>query len=440
MQIERIGDEFIARDQDLEFLIRGIRETHDGLSGVVRSFYLNGSKQSITAPTRINFYTAQGRSSLTKALISGRSIPGMDARAWEVLTINLCNHVSETWEEGEPFVNLGLQPEPSLTTRHAFKGFMPAGDTSVWPADGGSGKSTTAAALILSFATGIEIIPGIVPVEPGPAMLLDWESNESEHLRRLHSIARTYGIAVPANILYRRNFRAFADDISHFRREVVESGIRFLAIDSAVPASDQDIKDTAAPTRLFNAAASLGDRVTRLILAHVSKEGAKEQGRARAIGSVMYDNLARSVIELRKSESLSKRNVLVTGFFPTKVNNGYRDDPFAIRVNYDPETHQPTRFERIDIRTVPDLRERLPVGDRLTDLLRTGSRTTTEVAEELGVTSGAAVKILKRRDGIIEIIRGGGKGKPSLWGLSAEPRPTAADTPTETDEDEKWWE
>jgi hypothetical protein len=440
MEVQRIGDEFIARDQDLEFLIRGIKETNDGLSAVVRSFYLNGSKMSITAPTRINFYSGQGRNTLAKALTSGRSVPGMDARAWEVVTVNLCGKVSEAWEEGEPFVNLGQQPEPSLESRFAFKDFVPAGESSVWVADGGSGKSTIGAALLLSYATGIEIIPGVIPAEQAPCMILDWESNQSEHLRRLYSIARAYGMTIPETLLYRRNYRAFAEDISHFRREIARFGVRFLLIDSVVPASDLEIKDTAAPTRLFNAAASLGETVTRLFLAHMTKEQASAaNGRARVMGSVMYDNLARSVWELRKSETSPARGEMTTGFFHTKINGGGYEDPFALKIHYDAMTRQPTRFERVDVRSIADLRERLPVRDRLADLLRQGSRTTTEIAAELGVTPGAAVKYLKRRDGIIEIVRGGGKGKPSLWGLSAEPPPNNPEATNEQSDDE-WWQ
>jgi hypothetical protein len=203
-----------------------------------------------------------------------------------------------------------------------------------------------------------------------------------------------------------------------------------------VPASDQDIKDTGAPTRLFNAAASLGDTVTRLILAHISKEMAQQNGRARAIGSVMYDNLARSVIELKKSESLSGRGVLVTGFFPTKVNAGYPDDPFGVRVTYHPETQQPERFERMDVRDIPDLRDRLPLNDRLLDLLRTGARTTPEIAQEFELSAAATTKMLKRRKEVTEVYRGNGRGNPSKWGLAVPQNRNANITET----DDEWWQ
>lgn len=153
-----------------------------------------------------------------------------------------------------------------------------------------SGKSTLATALTASAMTGSVFVPGLVPSGRRMGLYLDWESNKYEHGRRLQALCRGAGIEGVPPMLYRTNYRALADDISTFRREIAQQEVRFVVVDSAVPASGDDIKDTAAPRQLFNALRSLGDGVTRLVLAHMSKaEAEKENGRARVLGCYSED-------------------------------------------------------------------------------------------------------------------------------------------------------
>jgi hypothetical protein len=270
---------------------------------------------------------------------------------------------------------------------------------------------------MVATMTGYEIVPGLRPVGLTQGLYLDWESNVHEHNRRVESLCRTVGLDKPP-MIYRSNYRALSEDLGGLRREVAQRAVGFVCVDSAVPASGDDIKDTSAPRQLFNALRSLGDGVTRLVLAHMSKaEAERETGRARALGSVMYENLARSVWELRKSEH-GGGDALVVGLFHRKINGGRLRPPFALRIVYG-TNEQPAAVERADLREYPDLADRMPMTDRLRDLLRMRARTTTEIAEELGVTATAALNMLKRRPDMQQVSAGGGRGNPSVWGLAA---------------------
>src|SRR5215216_1222600 len=106
MQVERAGDQFIARvaDPALEFVVSNVDDRHGAFQALVRCFYLNGSRASIAPPTRANLYTPQGLSTLAKAWHENRRGPAqMDRESWRQLAAALADGVTEAWEEGEPF-------------------------------------------------------------------------------------------------------------------------------------------------------------------------------------------------------------------------------------------------------------------------------------------------------------------------------------------------
>lgn len=419
--LTREGDDLRLDDRDTSLRVRfaSVKEGSDGLHAIVRVQYVNGvGPQDIIAPTRINLLTPRGKGDLERALKTRN--PHMGHVDWGTLVEDACANAIRAIETGQPFIDLFEQPEPAWDQRELVKGFLPQGETTVVFADGGTGKSTLAGVLGLSIHTGVELIEGWRPTARVPAGFLDWESNWKEHRRRLGSVLQYAGIDYPKGFMYRDNYRALSDDIGLFRREVAERGIGFLVVDSAVPATGDDIKDTGAPRALFAGLRSLGDSVTRLVLAHMSKaEAEREQGRARVLGSVMFENLARSVWEMRASENAGEDEIVV-GLYHRKMNGGKRQTPFALRVLFDPETEQPFTIQRVTMKDYPDLDDRRPRGDRLVELLSRGQHSTKEVADHLDLTPEAASKMLRRRSDIRQLSSGGGQGKAAIWGLATE--------------------
>ena len=429
----REGDDFrFIWENDLHVVMRGVRESSGDLTAIVNVQYVNGSVESLMAPSRLNLVAPQSRKSLAGLLAARRPMPEMTAEDWTYVIEHACGRTYTLWERGEPFVELSTLTLPPWDKRELVRGFVPRNDPLTIFADGGSGKSTYAAAIALSVMTGKEVLPGLPPLADGPILYLDWESNKNEHGHRLQGLARHLGLTLPERFYYRRNYRAFTDDLTAFRREVARLRPVLTIIDSAVPASGDDIKESASPRLLFNGLRALSEEMASLVLAHMSKaEAEKDQGRSRVMGSVMYENLSRSVWEGRPS-ALAPPDTLVTGFYHRKMNGGRRRNPFALKVHYG-EDELPRAFERVDLRAYRDLDDRRQEKDRLYDFLRYGPRTTKDIADALGMTTEGARKAC-RRLGMEQIGGGRGAGNAAMWQL-----PLPGDSPTPEPEDETWW-
>lgn len=424
MEERREGDDFHFEQGSVQFVLGNVRESSGDLTAVVRAYYLNGrGPVPLLAPSRLNLVAPRSRAELARTIAKGKRGPASwTDDTWGDLVEEVCGRTYVLWERGDPIIDMSEVESPPWSGRYCIDPMLPEGETTIVVADGGTGKSTYATALMASKMLGIEIIPGMRPSGRGMGLYLDWESNKHEHNRRLRSLCRGAGVEGVPPMLYRTNYRALAEDIGTFRREVATHDVGFVVVDSAVPASGDEIKDTAAPRQLFNGLRSLGDGVTRLVLAHMSKaEAEKESGRARVLGSIMYENLARSVWEMRRSE-FGKPGELVIGLYHRKMNGGRLRQPMGYRVLFG-EDEQPYRFERVDLNDYQDLHDRLPEKDRLKDFLRTGARTTKEIAEHLGKSQNAARMYLRRHPDITRLSSGGGTGINSLWALRA-PEPT----------------
>jgi hypothetical protein len=418
-----------------------VRESSGDLTAVVRAYYLNGrGPEPLMAPSRLNLVAPRSRAEVAKAIAARGEPTDLDAPTWGQIIEYCCGRAYVAWERGEPFVDLTTVALAPWDKRELVKGFVPRNDPVTLFSDGGGGKSTVAAALALSVLTGKEIVPGLPPLESGPILYLDWESNKDEHGHRLHRMAQHLGLTLPERFVYRRNYRAFADDLATFRREVARSQPILTVVDSAVPASGDDVKETGAAKYLFNGLRSLSESMASIVLAHMSKaEAERDSGRARVMGTVMYENLSRSVWEGRPSTEAAE-NTLVSGWYHRKFNGGRRRSPFAIQVVYD-DDDLPRGFERVDIRDYPDLDERRPTRDRLTEFLGRSKRSTKEIADFLGMEVDKARRMLKNRRDVLQLSQGGGRNNDAIWGLCVlhEATDTAATTGAAVGED-RWWD
>lgn len=416
-QTSRIGDDYayLWPQRNLQITLRGIREHAGELSGMVFVTHLNGTA-SVLAPSRLNLGAPRSRTELAGRLAGCRE-PKLSKEDWNTCIELVCDWTYHAHEKGEPVVDLAQHTPAAGGGRWLVEPLLRRGEMNVLVADGGTGKSTLAGALAFSVMTGVPLWNGAPPTEARRALYLDWESTPDEHAPRLAALAAGYDVETPS-LLYRSNYRALADDAAWLRRTVAENEIGFVVVDSAVPASDDEINDTRAPRQLHSALRSLGPDVTPLVLAHMTKADAeKSTGRAKMLGSGMYDNLARNIWEVRKSEMAGEQHVL--GLFHRKGNNSQLRRPFALSIEYGGSDCLPRSVHLAELRRYSDLAERLPAYDRLTDILRSGDSTTVEIADRLGLTQREAVRLLERNEQVRQTYRGGGRGNPSRWGLAA---------------------
>jgi hypothetical protein len=415
------GDDYIYETAagDVRFALMGVREDRGDLSAVVRVHCLNGAgAQPLMAPSRLNLVAPRSRADLARMLADRGLPPDMGRDEWSDLVEEACGRTYVLWETGEPMIDLAEVEPQSQERRYLVDPVLVDGETTLWAADGGTGKSTLAAALALALATGREIVPGWRVRGRRTVLYLDWESTAHEHRARINALARAAGYEeVPYGIYYRANYRALADDAGWLRREVARHGIGAVIVDSVIPAASDDIKDAASARALFNALRGLGDSVARLALTHLAKsEAEREHGRARSIGTIMFENLSRSVWELRRSD-LASADASTVGFFHRKSNVGARRDAFAVRITYGADG-QPSGIDSQDPALFADLEARLPIPVRLTSYLSEGERTTKEIADHLELSERHARRILRASAAVFETAPGG-PNRPSKWGVRA---------------------
>lgn len=418
---------------DVQVLLRNVRESSGDLSAIVSVQYVNGvaqSLQSLMAPSRLNLVAPQSRKGVATLLDSRQAVPGMTARDWIDVLEYACGRTYTLWERGEPFISLDTHEPAAMSLRELLPPIAIDGEPVVLVGDGGSGKSTLAAALALSVMSGRPLLAGLEPARQVSALVCDWESNADEVTRRLVSLARGAGIDRPP-VRYRPFYRALSDEIATVEREVAACAHGLVVIDSVAPASAGSINDAEAARDLFGALRRLSG-VAKLLVAHINKADATAGGarRNRVIGNIMYENLARAVWEVKASEE-SAAGELAIGLYQRKHNGGARHAPLCVRILYGADG-QPEQIVGGRLEDYEDLAEKLPVQTRLGNLLSAGALSTSAIADALGITPAAAAKRLRRARGVTRLSAGGGRGNETLWGLSAPADPS--------EEAQRWWE
>lgn len=404
-----------------------LRERSDGLHGelwVAGDPHLNGSAPHIVWGTfNLSSPTARGRMATQLASRDGgRHIkPG----AWVELLEVACTRTAQEFRRGEPLVDLA-DGEATLELPYLVEPMLPDHQPTILFADGESGKGWIALGICLSLRLGGEVVPGMRALRQCNSLYLDWETDKDANIRRQEYICRGLGLhSRPSGIYYRRMYRPLADDISKVRDLIRRSNAELLVIDSiglAASASGGDIKDSDPAMRLMAAVRMLG--ITTLLLGHVSKAVAAQKGNdpGRVIGSTYYQLLARSAWELKSD---AEQQPIIVGFYHRKANLGPRQRSFALKLVFEDAPIHRLRFERADLEDSDIVADRAPLGQRMVAALKRGSKPTSELAEELGVSQAEIRSTGGRLAAKANVVQlgtrpgKGGKGKESLWGLPA---------------------
>jgi hypothetical protein len=352
---------------------------------------------------RLNLLAPDSKSRLAKSLTIK-----LNKIQWDSVLETVSEGVIEDYRKGNPVVRLDEHPQPEAA-RHLIRPVIPFGETTVMFASGGSGKSLLAMAMAVAVAANQRIPCGFMPQVQSRVLYVDWETSADEQYERIQSISAGLGVRLPG-VYYQSLYRPLAEDIKRVRETVDRNNIGFIVLDSLAPACGGDPNNAENTIRFFNALRSLGSGVSRLVVAHTSKENAqKESGRATAYGSVFIENLARSVWEVRRSEDDSADITL--GMFHRKVNRGASSAPLGIRIRFDgPKIF----FEWHDLANDPQLAAFGNLAYRIRLALKQGARSIESLADELETREIVIAGTLTRMKGVAKL---SGKGSSAIYGL-----------------------
>jgi hypothetical protein len=402
-----------ARGAVLEFT--RLSEHHDALSAEVTVSNANGTELHWA---RVNLASTQARGALVKAVEEAE--PTGD---WRPIIERSCRLVAKHLRTGDPAVD--LVPElPERVQRWSVEGWIPQGQITVLCGDGGTGKSYLALALVVSGLLDRAITPRwhVRPIRR--ALYLDWESDRSEQAARLWGLGEAlHSQPAAGRLLHRTMRRPLRDEIVAVRAEVARQEVDFVVADSLGPACGPEPESADAAVTTLLALRSLA--VTVLCIAHVSKQSAGTKAPARPFGSVYVQNLARSVIEARRSEAEGQDETDYTvSLYHRKSNHGRLCPLSAFRFSFEPGGAVLVTSGEPDTGGAS-----LPF--QVIEALKAGPKKPGQLAEELDAVPATVKKALQRLENRDMVVRvggdAGGKSKEQLWGLAVRNRDTNRD-------------
>jgi len=319
--------------------------------------------------------------------------------------------------QGEPAVR--LRDVAVVPQRYLFDPFVPADQTSVLYGDGASTKSTFARVLALAYATGKRFGP-VRPTGFGTVLVLDYETEAEEWAEGMRRLAAGVGLSdIPERVHYRRQWRPVADDQAQIRAEIARTGASYLIVDSMLLALGAEVApDAVAP--FYNALRSF-EGTTRTVLTHLNKTDSHQtRGVPDPYGSIFVKNYARSVWFLKREEG-DDGSTFEVALMHRKVNRGPLHKPVGVCWRFaDPDG--PITLEETDPMANPVLSAHGSIAGRIEAALRHGSLDTHGLAEATGEnekTISTVASRLVRRGRILQLVTGGGRGRPTVYGLAA---------------------
>lgn len=341
---------------------------------------------------RFNLSSTTARTSVAKTLAARSKADEID---WFDLLETFCRAVLAAERLGEPIEYVGALPIPVGETFRVSP-LLPEGQTTILYGDGGTGKSTLAAAIAASVETGVTIISGWTP-RRAPVLYLDWEAGKASINRRVRGVAM--GAHIPAVVTIRHAdcrrrgpIAGFAEDIARY---IDKEGIGLVIVDSigmASGTSNEGSDANESAIRLFSAFGFLGTTV--LAIDHISKAAAEDANKpARPYGSIYKGLLARATYELRRSQAADGRSLL--GVFNTKANDGPLLGPMTFSVVHGEDGS--IIYEPLEATPV-ELTKSLGNADKIAAVLR-GHMTTGEIAAETGLDQAVVRTTLNRHKG-----------------------------------------
>lgn len=234
---------------------------------------------------------------------------------WPAILTYVSTYFETNFETGDPLVWLDEVTDPGPLS-YMMEPLAQINEHTLIGAKGGSMKSMTALAICLSLATKRGVIPGLTPrVEPVKCLYLDYETNAATHSRRLHSLARAKGIAIPKGMIaYKRLTSPLVHMKSELQQLIALQGIGFAVVDSVGRAVGGETVAESEVQAYYNATSAFN--ITMLSIGHTSKGNAET-----VAGNAQWEFQARSmwIFEAAKEHG---SNTVIVGMHHRKVNEG----------------------------------------------------------------------------------------------------------------------
>jgi hypothetical protein len=413
-RVERNGDTW-ALAWDTHSVAMGferLRETSDGLKGVVTIESTLAGR--VAGPVNINLHSTISQSGIAK--FCHKRVNSLSDEAWHSIVVQACAVVAKQFAQPTPVIDLSLEPDPG-PVEYLIPGLVPLSETTVMYGDGESAKSLLALRIALSVSAGEELPWGGRCVT-GNVLYLDWETNSKTVTTRWRRLAIGETIEQIPKLFYRQCFRSLADELPSIREEIDRKLIKLVIVDSIGFALSGSLTEDEPARAGMNALRSMSP-ATRLAIAHVSKgAAAQESGPVKPFGSAFFWNGMRSGIEIRRGEDSPSENLIDLGVFHRKSNDERHYLPFGLNVLFDEGRGRGILFARANIADVPDLAARTGMSLRLYEILKRGHASVEELADELDAKEDSVYRTLKKMKSVTQIEPGGGRGRPSVWGLA----------------------
>lgn len=355
--------------------------------------------------TRLNLLSLSTRGTLAKQLTE--RFPGK--RDWLAMLDQAVQWVLSEHRTGEPAVILTDAPDP-ISRGSALPPLIAEDGPTIFFGDGGASKSYLALAVAGSLQSGHAVIPGMLPARRLNVAYLDWEWSAHVHKRRLLRLMPD----APPPILYVPMRLALKEERDRLRRVIREHAIEFLVLDSAGLAAGGAPEEAEVAIAFFATLRELG--LPNLIIAHVNRSDSSKGSADRPFGSQYWHNSARSTWYVKAQENPMPGQLSVA-LLHRKDNEEGRHPPVGLRWRWEDER---TWIENASIEADPSLEEELPIGKRITLLLRGEGVPLTqhEIVQQLG-HEDAVRMALRRGAGKYFVKVPGGRGEQDRWSLPA---------------------
>ena len=302
-----------------------------------------------------------------------------DEEFWDHRLTQMSFHCLQGLREGEPVIDLSTREAPALP-RQIITDIAWEGMPTVIYGSGGVGKSMLGLAFANAVHSGLPIA-GLEAIR-GNALILDYETSWDETWRRSSQILAGAGVGREKMVYYRFCTSPLSQDLPALKRQIAEKDISFVVVDSVAPACGGDPEMAASTIQYFNALRALSSvdkPITSISIAHV-KKNSEAEGSSGPFGSVYWTNLPRAVFNVYSGQR-ENTNFVDIGMVHTKTNVGKLLTKKGFRITWDGGV----RIEAIDPNQSELLESRNSIGDRAYYILKTGARTRSELAEDLGV-------------------------------------------------------
>ena len=395
---------FEWKDENLTISVSRLREHSDGrITGEVNIRTTAPGIAPHLHQAQFNFVSTRSRQELARAMYERYNLVN-----WVPILEQLCVITLKRLRQGEPVHFLSTETD-AAPPGYLISPILPLAQPTTIFGLPGTGKSYLALLLALTAAIPWEDNPmGFeVPAGANPVLYLDYETSKDETHWRLKKLARGTGLG-PTIISYRRCSKPLSEDMEGIQRAVFEASAKLIIIDSLGGACGGDLYVPEPALRFFSALRKLN--TTSLIVAHTSKESAKEKS---ILGTVYFTAYSRQIFETRLVQEPEETEVSI-GLFHRKSNSDKLLRPIGLHIFFDEEQ---TRIEKQDVRSIADFLEHLSLSERAMEYLREGPAPLAEISEALGKSKETMRVILKRLEDKKQITRLPGT-KEKIWGIS----------------------